>query len=105
MSGGLKDLKVWQEAVSLAADVIRALRHSNRREIKAVSETIMLTGMSMATHIAEGYGHYTAPEQRELYGAARRDLLRLETQLAIARDCDLLSVAHLTQLTHGAQAV
>jgi four helix bundle protein len=105
MAGTLKDLKVWQEAVGLAADVIRAVRHANRREIKVVAETLMLTALALADHVAEGFGRYSAPEQRQLYRAARRDLLRLETQLAIARQADLVSAAHLAQLSHRAQLV
>jgi len=105
MAGSLKDLKVWQEAVGLAADVIRATRHGNRREIKVVAEALMLTALTLAEHVAEGYGRYTGPEQRQLYRAARRDLLRLETQLAVARQSDLISAAHLAQLSHRAQLV
>ena len=105
MSGGLRDLKVWQEAVALAADVIRAMRHSNRREIKAIAELVMLTALGVASHIAEGYGRYTAPEQLQIYRAARRDLLRLETQLAVAHHADLISAANLSHLTQRVQLV
>ncbi|HVA58455.1 MAG: four helix bundle protein [Gemmatimonadaceae bacterium] len=105
MAGSLKDLKVWQEAVGLAADVIRATRHGNRRDVKVVAEATMITALALAEHIAEGYGRYTGPEQRQLYRAARRDLLRLETQLAVARQADVLSAGHLAQLSHRAQLV
>lgn len=105
MAGSLKDLKVWQEAVGLAADVIRAVRHTNRREIKIVAEALMVTGISLADHIADGFGRYSAPEQRQCYRAARRDLLRLETELTIARQADLVSAAHLSQLSHRSQLV
>lgn len=105
MAGTLKDLKVWQEAVGLAADVIRAVRHTNRREIKVVADGLMLTGLALADQIAEGFGRYSAPEQRQCYRAARRTLLRLETELAVARQADLVSPAHLAQLTHRAQLV
>ena len=85
MGVGLRDLRVWQEAVGLGADVIRSLRHTNRREIKAITEHTMVTAMLMAEHVAEGYGRYAAGEQRQFYRAAKRDLLRLETSLAVAR--------------------
>ena len=65
----------------------------------------MITALALAEHIAEGYGRYTGPEQRQLYRAARRDLLRLETQLAVARQADVLSAGHLAQLSHRAQLV
>lgn len=105
MGLGLRDLRVWQESVGLAADVIRALRHTNRREIKAITEHTMLTATLMAQHVAEGYGRYAAGEQRQLYRAAKRELLRLETSLAIARQADLLSVTHHAQLTSRIQTV
>jgi four helix bundle protein len=105
MGLGLKDLKVWQEAVALAADVVRSMRQSNRREIKAITEHTMLTVMVMAEHVAEGYGRYAAGEQRHLYRTAKRDLLRLETALAIARQADLLNAAHHAQLAARIQTV
>ena len=92
MAGAVKDLKVWQEAVALAGDVVRATRQAARRETKSVTDAVALTALAVAMHIAEGYGRYTVPEQRQLYRAAKRDLLRLETQLAILRHADLLSM-------------
>ena len=105
MGLGLKDLRVWQEAVALAAEVIRALRATNRREIKSINEHTMLTAMVMAEHIAEGYGRYAPGEQRQLYRAAKRDLLKLETSLAIARQSDLVTVTHHAQLVARMQTV
>jgi len=105
MGVGLKDLRVWQEAVALGAEVIRGLRATNRREIKSISEHTMLTAMVLAEHIAEGYGRYAPGEQRQMYRAAKRDLLRLETDLAVARQADLLSVTHHAQLVARMQTV
>ena len=93
MAGSLRDLKVWQEAVALGGEVLRVVRHSARRETKTATDALIITALAIASHIAEGYGRYTAPEQRQLYRAAKRELLRLETQLAILRHADLLSLA------------
>jgi four helix bundle protein len=101
----LKDLRVWQEAVGLGADVIRAMRQTNRREIKAITEHVMLTAVAMAEHVAEGYGRYAPGEQRQLYRAAKRHLLRLETSLAIARQAELVSATHHAELTARIQSV
>jgi four helix bundle protein len=103
MAGGVRDLKVWQEAVALGGELLRVVRHSARRETKTATDTLIATALAVACHIAEGYGRYTAPEQRQLYRAAKRDLLRLETQLAILRHADLLSIAahgDLVKRTH-----
>ncbi len=101
----LKDLRVWQESVALGAEVIRALRQANRREIKAVAEHTMLTALVMAEHVAEGYGRYEPDEQREMYRMARRHLLRLETSLAIARQAELITATQHAELAARAQGV
>jgi four helix bundle protein len=105
MAGGVRDLKVWQEAVALGGEVLRAVRQCARRETKTATDTIILTAFAIASHIAEGYGRYTAPEQRQLYRSAKRDLLRLETQLAILRHADLLSLTTHGDLMKRAQSV
>lgn len=105
MGLGLRDLKVWQEAVALGAEVIRALRQTNRREIKSITEHTMMTSLQLAEHVAEGYGRYAPGEQRQLYRAAKRDLLRLETSLAVARQAELLSATHHAQLQARIQTV
>lgn len=98
MASGIRDLKVWQEAVALGGEVLRVVRQTARRETKSVTDIVALTALAIAGHIAEGYGRYTVPEQRQLYRAAKRDLLRLETQLAILRHADLLSASAHTEL-------
>ena len=99
MSSGVRELRVWQESVSLAGDVIRVLRQSIRRETKSVSDEVMATAVAVGTHIAEGYGRHTVQQQRASYIAAKCALLRLETQLAIARHADLIPAGSFTELT------
>jgi four helix bundle protein len=105
MAASIRDLKVWQEAVSLAAETVKAARQGARRETKVVTEHLMLTAIAVASTIADGYGRYTAPEQRQLYRAAKRELLRLETQLAIARQADLLTAQTFADLSARVQSV
>jgi four helix bundle protein len=66
---------------------------------------VMITALSVAEHIAEGYGRYAPGEQRQLYRAAKRDLLRLETDLAIAKQADLLSATQHAELNSRLQTV
>ena len=105
MGLGLRDLRVWQESVALGADVIRSMRQTNRREIKAITEHTMMTALQLAEHVAEGYGKYAPGEQRQLYRAAKRDLLRLETALAVARQAELLGATSHAQLASRIQTV
>ena len=105
MAGNLRDLKVWQEAVALAAEVVRTSRQGARRETKVVTDQLMLTALAAAGTIADGYGRYTAPEQRQLYRAAKRELLKLETHLAIARQADLITAQAHADLSNRTQSV
>ena len=99
MSSGMRELRVWQEAVSLAGDVVRAARQGMKRETRPISDAAMLTALAVATHIADGYARLTPPEQRDSYRSAKRALLRLETELAVARHADLLPTGAFTDLT------
>ena len=105
MSTGVRELRVWQEAVSLAGDVIRAIRANLRRETKSVSDAVMATAVAVATQIADGYGRHSYSEQRDCYLAAKRSLLRLETELAIAKHAELIPAGSFTELTARASQV
>jgi len=105
MAANIRDLKVWQEAVSLGAEVVRCAKQGARRETKVVTDQLMLSALAAASTIADGYGRYTAPEQRQLYRSAKRDLLRLETQLAVARQADLISAQVHADLSTRLQSV
>lgn len=104
MAGSIRDLKVWQEAVALAAETVRSARHA-KRETKVVTDELMVRALATAGAIADGYGRYTAPEQRQLYRSARRDLLRLETNVAIAKQAGLISAQTHTSLHNRIQSV
>jgi four helix bundle protein len=99
MSGGVRELRVWQESVALAGEVIRAVRQGMRRETKSVSDAAMASALAVGAHIADGYSRTTPLEQRAAYLAAKGALLRLETELAVAKHADLLPAGAFTELT------
>jgi four helix bundle protein len=99
MSSGVRELRVWQESVSLAGDVVRAVRQGMRRETKSVSDAVMTTALAVGSHIADGFARPTSAEQRESYLAAKRALLRLETELAVARHAELIPAGAFAELT------
>lgn len=105
MAGSIRDLKVWQESVALAAETIKAARQGARRETKVVTDQLMLTAVNAAGMIADGYGRFTAPEQRQLYRISKRELLRLDTQLAVARQADMISAQAHADLSNRVQGV
>jgi four helix bundle protein len=85
ITGAARDTKIWQEGIALAGDVIRVARRATRRETKAFTDAMMLSSAAVATAIAEAPTRPTHAEERECYARARRSLVAVETQLAIAR--------------------
>jgi four helix bundle protein len=106
MAASLKDLKIWQESVGLAGDVTRLLRQAGRRETKSLTDRLMLTALAVAEQVADAHSRQSSAEQQQIYRAAKRDLLLIETQIAVARHADILpasatvSIAGRLQLLH-----
>ncbi len=98
MASGVKDLKVWQESVTLAGEVVRAAKQATRRETKAFTDAMMESAVTVASSIARGYACLAPDEQHASYSEARRALLDLETRLSIARQAGLLQAPTLAQL-------
>lgn len=105
MANGLRDLKLWQEAVTLAADALRALKHTGRRESRAVLDRMALTATAIPEAIADGYSHAEALDQQRLFESARRNVSTFETQLAIARQAGALPSETVAQLLSRLNAV
>jgi len=98
MPNGIRDLKLWQEAVTLASEALRALRHAGRRESRAVLERMALAATAIPEAIAEGYSHAEAVDQQRLFESARQNVSTFETQLAVARQAGVLPPDTVAQL-------
>ncbi len=85
MAGATRETKVWQEAIGLAGDVIRVVRRATRRETKAFTDALMLSATAVASAVAEAPTRANPSDERECYVRARRALVTVETQLAVAR--------------------
>jgi four helix bundle protein len=105
MSSGLRDLKVWQEAVALAGDVTRAVHACSRRETRQLTDRLLHVALDVAARIAEGYERSAQPERMQLYRQARAALAVLDTLLAVARHAGLLPASALAPLSSRAAVV
>lgn len=105
MSTGLRDLRVWQEAVALAAELLQLRRKVYRRELALPLDALASTALTVAAEIAHGAGRYDPGDQRPSYQAAREALLRLETLLAIMRQSEILEPAACSRLVERCGAV
>lgn len=104
MTTAPRDLKVWQEAVGLASEVVKTMRVANRREIRQLVDRVIDTALCVPAEVTDGYASGEAERQRDHFRAARCALGRLETQLAIARQAGVISAPAAAQLaTRSAQ--
>jgi len=100
-----KDLRVWQAAMRLAADVYRQTAGFPKYELYGLTQQMRRAAVSVASNIAEGKGHRSNREFSHFLLHARGSLLELETQLMIAKQLQYLSQEHIGQLLESAEAV
>jgi four helix bundle protein len=103
MAASLRDLKIWQESVGLAGDVTRLLRHASRRETKSLTDRIMLTALMVAEQVTDAHSRQSSEEQQQIYRTAKRDLMLVETQIAVARHAEILPASAIAAVTDRIQ--
>ncbi len=92
------DLKVWQKAIDLVADVYRHTKSFPKEEIYGLTSQIRRSAVSIPCNIAEGQGRLTKGEFKQFQGHARGSLLELQTQITIAKRLEFLDEASAATL-------
>jgi four helix bundle protein len=105
MSSPFKDLRVWQEAMKLTAEVYRGTANFPKHELYGLSQQIRRAAVSVPSNIAEGKGHRSDREFEHFLFYARGSLLELQTQLLIAEELQYLSKEHGDRLSAMAEGV
>jgi len=90
MARSYRQLLVWQKAKTLAVLVYKVTENFPKSETYGLTSQMRRAAVSVASNIAEGQGRLTVGEFRYFLGQARGSLLELETQIAIARDLNLV---------------
>lgn len=85
-------LRVWQEAVQLAGDVFRVVRHLPR-EYGEVAEQMRSASRSVYANIAEGSGCASTRDFLRFLGYSRKSLRELESDVITLRQFRTLSSA------------
>jgi four helix bundle protein len=86
-----KELRVWQEAHTLALEVYQATRSFPRDEIYGLTSQIRRAAVSVGANIAEGCGRRSDGEFARFLQIARGSASELEYHLLFARDLKLLT--------------
>jgi four helix bundle protein len=101
----VRDLRVWQQAMKLTADIYRSTGNLPKHELYGLSQQIGRAAVSVPSNIAEGKGHHSDKEFAHFLFHARGSLVELQTQLLIAEDLQYLSKEETQRLLSGAEGV
>ncbi len=79
-----RDLRVWQEAMSLAEACYRLARSFPRDEMFGLTSQIRRSAASIAANVAEGHGRESTPAFIQYLRIAQGSLKELKTHLILA---------------------
>lgn len=100
-----RDLRVWQEAMALAANCYELTRTFPRDEMYGMTSQIRRASVSIAANIAEGHGRdQTGPFVQSLR-IAQGSLKELETHLILAQRVELVLAAAVGPLLAHCEAL
>jgi len=105
MSASFKDLRVWQEAMTLAAEVYRVTALFPRHELYGLSQQLRRAAVSVPSNIAEGKGHRSDREFGHFLLHARGSLLEVQTQVMIAQELKYLEINDAKRLLASADRI
>jgi len=86
-----RDLRVWNEAMELAAECYRVTRSFPREEVFGMTSQIRRAGASVPANIAEGYGRESTGSYLQFLKNAQGSLKELETHLLLAIKVEMVS--------------
>jgi four helix bundle protein len=89
-ASSFRDLRVWQEAMKLTAEIYRSTAGFPKHELYGLSQQIRRAAVSVPSNIAEGKGHRSNKEFVRFLLHARGSLLELQTQVLIAEELQYL---------------
>ena len=104
-TSSFRDLRVWQEAMKLTAEIYKTTVAFPRHELYGLSQQIRRAAVSVPSNIAEGKGHRSDKEFVHLLLHARGALLELQTQVLIAEELQYVRKEEGTRLLKLAEGV
>jgi len=104
-TSSFRDLRVWQEAMRLTAEIYRSTSGFPKHELYGLSQQIRQAAVSVPSNIAEGKGHRSNKEFVHFLLHARGSLLEVQTQLLIADELQYFSKEQSERLLAMAEGV
>jgi len=105
MNKGYKDLRVWQQAMTLAEHIYDVTKRFPQDERFGLTSQMRRAAISVPSNIAEGRGRGTDAELTRFCGIAYGSLMELETQAELAYRLGFLPGESLTVVMNGCAEV
>jgi four helix bundle protein len=86
-----KELKIWQKAIDLTADVYKVTSQLPKEEVYGLTSQMRKCAVSIPSNIAEGAGRNTKGEFNQFLGYSNGSSYELTTQLVVATRLNLLT--------------
>lgn len=86
-----QDLRVWQEAMSLAEIVYRLTKRFPRDELLGLTSQMRRASVSIPANIAEGYGRESTGSYVQFLRVSQGSLKELETHALLANRVGILA--------------
>jgi four helix bundle protein len=103
--GSYRDLRVWQEAMSLAEGCFRLTREFPKEEAYGMSSQVRRSAASIAANIAEGYGRELNKPFIQFLRVAQGSLKELETHLLLVERVQMAPAEKTAPLLLGCDAL
>jgi four helix bundle protein len=100
-----RDLRVWQEAMALAADVFRLAAELPRISAFGLADQMRRASVSIPSNISEGYGRESTGSYVQFLKVARGSLKELETHILLAQRVELIGNEKAEALLAQSEAV
>jgi four helix bundle protein len=88
---GHRDLRVWQDAMTLVRTIYIVTRDFPKDEQYGLSSQLRRAVVSVPSNIAEGAARTSKRESAQFLSVARGSLAEVETQILIAKDLGYLT--------------
>jgi four helix bundle protein len=100
-----RDLLVWEQAMTLAAEVYKLTRLWPKEELYGLTSQARRAATSVPANIAEGYGRENRGSYLQFLKIAQGSLKELETHILIAERIGLAKKADLLPLLTQSESV
>ena len=96
-----EESRIWQSAITLAAEVYKLAKKLPDTEKFAFSSQIRRSVVSVSTNIAEGFGRTGTKEKLQFYNIAYGSLLETKSLLLLGVELDFFNKEEITkQIDH-----